>query len=359
MHRPAAIRFIPLLALLLVPACSEPRAPLGVVRLEPTGDTLLTPYGDVARAAVLGPGRFVVVAPQDRAVSLADFTRHRLSSFAGPSARELEQPYDLFRSGDSLYVADWLRRRLTSWSLAGALGGAHPAVDLFRGALPRARDAAGRWYFELRSPPGANGSGNRDSAAIVRAPPDMRGMDTVVRLAPPDLVEVLAEGRRRLEHRLLSGQDRWGVLPDGSVWVARVVQNRVDWLSPDGRLAEGEGLPDRVLPVTEPDREVFLSKFEPGLRSTVAQTPFAAVKPPFEDVLTDPDGILWVVKNRAIGDTIRYYQLVDRGGRHIAESSHGGLGRMLAVGDSLALVAEPFADGTRLLLFRRAAPTVE
>ena len=32
--------------------------------------------------------------------------------------------------------------------------------------------------------------------------------------------------------RALSGIDHWGVLPDGSVWVARVYENRVDWRAP-------------------------------------------------------------------------------------------------------------------------------
>jgi len=355
MHHRVRSRPIVLLSLLLAAACPEPRAPLQVIRLELSGDTVLTPYGDVSEAVQVAPDQFIVLAPQDRAVTLADLRRHRIAPFAGRAARELEQPYDIFRSGDSLYVADWLRRRLTAWSLTGQPAGSLPAVDRFRGAIPRARDAEGRWYFELRPLPGPDGSGNRDSAAIVRTSPSLEGEDTVARLAPPDLVEVVSDGRRRLERRLLSGQDRWGVLPDGRVWVARVGTSRVDWRGSDGRFIQGQDLPDRVLPVTEADREVFLARFEPALRPTVSQIPFAAVKPPFDDALTDPDGIVWVVKNRAIGDTVRHYQLVNQDGRQIGEASHTGLGRLLAVGDSLALVGEPFAEGTRLLLFRRAA----
>jgi hypothetical protein len=61
---------------------------------------------------------------------------------------------------------------------------------------------------------------------------------------------------------------------------------------------------------------------------------------------------VWLVKNRAIGDTTRNYQLVDRTGHLVREASHPGLGRVLALGDGLALVGEPFANGVRLLLFR-------
>ena len=41
-------------------------------------------------------------------------------------------------------------------------------------------------------------------------------------------------------------------------------------------------LPDRVLEVTQYDRELFYRKFPPELRATAERLPFAAVKPPFE-----------------------------------------------------------------------------
>ena len=209
--------------------CRSSQIPAASWRLEPTGDTVLTPYGDIANAVWLDDQRWGVVAPQDRAVGLADFSRKTLSRFGGTEARQLEQPFELFRSGDSIYVDDWQRRRVTHWSLTGSLGGASPALDTLRGALPRARDAAGRWYFELRPPPGRNGRGNLDSGAVVRTGPDFSGPDTIAHLTPFDMVEIVSDGRQRMERRLLSGQDRWGILPDGALWLARVLPNRVDW----------------------------------------------------------------------------------------------------------------------------------
>jgi hypothetical protein len=334
---------------LVVATCAPATPPAETLRLVPAGDTVLTPYGDVTDAAWLDGNRWVVIAPQDRAVSVADLVRRKLSPFAGSRAKELEQPFHLFRSGDSVYVADWQRRRLTAWSLAGSLGGRLPAVDALRGALPRARDAQGNWYFELRAPPGRDGGGNRDSAAIVRTRGDLTNADTIARLAPLDLAEVISEGRRRLERRLLSGQDRWGVLPDGSLWIARVSQNRVDWRDPSGAVRRGHELPDPVLPVTENDRQLFLRKFDATLRPTVSQIPFVAIKPPFENAFTGPDGLVWLVKNRAIGDTLRRYQLIDRNGQLVGTAAHHGLGQLLALGEGHGVVAEPFEGGVRLL----------
>jgi hypothetical protein len=338
-----------LAAVLVIAGCSPAAPPAETIQLLPTGDTLLTPYGDITDAAWLEGDSWVVIAPQDRTVSLADLGKRRLSPFGGARAKELEQPFHVFRSGDTIRVADWQRRRLTGWSLDGGFGGVIPAMDALRGALPRARDAAGNWYFELRPSPGLDGSGNRDSATIIRTRPDLTGADTIARLAPFDLAEVISEGRRRLERRLLSGQDRWGVLPDGSLWVARVSQNRVDWRDPAGTVHQGQRLPDLVLPVTENDRQLFLQKFEAALRPTVSQIPFVAIKPPFDNAFAVPDGLVWLVKNRAIGDSLRTYQLIDRTGRLVRTATHPGFGRILAIGEGIALVGEPFAGGVRLL----------
>lgn len=357
MQSPISSRFILLLtAAALAAGCGSEQPQAETLRLEPVGDTLLTPYGDITDAAWLGGSNWALIAPQDRAVSSASLSTRKLAPFAGAKSKELEQPFHLFRAGDSIYVADWQRRRLTAWSLDGKLGGASPAVSALRGALPRARDAQGNWYFELRPPPGPDGSGNRDSAAIVRTKPDFTQGDTIARLAPLELAEVMSEGRVRLERRLLSGQDRWGVLPDGSLWIARVGQNRVDWREANGAIHRGRELPDAVLPVTQNDRDLFLNKFESALRPTVAQIPFVVIKPPFDNAFSAPDGTVWLVKNRAIGDTLRHYQLIDRKGHLIRTADHAGFGRILAVGEGVAVVGESFEGGVRLLNYRMPAP---
>lgn len=349
---------IVLAAAALATGCGTASPVAGPIRLVALADTLLTPYGDITDAAWLGGSRWAVIAPQDQAVMTASLDTRKLAPFAEVRSRELQQPFHLFRAGDSIYVADWQRRQLTSWSLDGKPGRAVPAVDGLRGALPRARDARGNWYFELRPAPGPDGAGNRDSAAIVRTAPDLTGADTIARLAPLELAEVTSDGRRRLERRLLSGQDRWGVLSDGSLWIARVGQNRVDWRDSTGTIHQGRELPDAVLPVTENDRQLFLNKFEPALRPTVSQIPFVVIKPPFDNAFAAPDGMVWLVKNRAIGDTLRHYQLINREGRLAGTAAHPGFGRILALGEDVALVGEPFEGGVRLLDFRKPAPAM-
>ena len=152
---------------------------------------------------------------------------------------------------------------------------------------------------------------------------------------------MVGEAGRRFERRVFSGLDRWGVLPDGSLWVARVYDNRVDWRSPDGTWVRGEPLPDRVLEVTRYDRELFLRRFPPELRRTAQDLPFAAIKPPFEAGLTGSAGEVWLEKSRAPADSARRYHVVNRRGRLVREVRLPGQGRIIALGQGTALVAEP------------------
>jgi hypothetical protein len=187
--------------------------------------------------------------------------------------------------------------------------------------------------------------------------PEFERLDTVARLAPLDLAEVMGDAGRRFEQRALSGEDHWGVTPDGWVWVARVSKNRVDWRSPTGEWEEGDALPDRVLEVTQYDRELFYRKFPPELRATAERLPFAAVKPPFEAAFTSPAGTVWLEKSRAPADSSRRYHEVDRKGHLIREIRVPGPGRIVAVCADAVLVAERVTNGTRFIGFTVPRPT--
>jgi hypothetical protein len=217
--------------------------------------------------------------------------------------------------------------------------------------LPRDRDSAGRYYLELRPQPGPDGQGNRDSAVVVRASPALDRADTLARLAPLDIAEVTGDAGRRFERRVFSGTDQWGAGPDGSLWVARVYENRVDWRDSSGKWTRGEPLPDRVLEVTRYDRELFLRRFPAELRTTAEQLPFAAVKPPFEAGLAGPADEVWLEKSRAPIDSSRRYHVVDRQGQLREEIRVPGRGRIIAVAPGAVLVAEPARGGARLLRF--------
>jgi hypothetical protein len=337
------------LGLVLLAACSAPTPAAPKLDLAPPTDTLHAPFHDAAGAVWLGPGRWALVSEGDGVVGLVDFPGRRIAPLGGAGTRELKNPFALFRSADSLWVADWGLRRLTVWSPDGRLGRSVPAADATRGALPRMRDVEGRFYVSISSPPGRDGAGSRDSAVVVRTAPDFSRIDTLARLAPLDIAEVEGDAGRRFERRVFSGADQWGALPDGSLWVARVYQNRVDWRDPAGRWTAGHPLPDRVLEVTRADRELFLRTFPPELRSTAEQLPFAPIKPPFEAGFTSADGLVWLQKSRSVVDSAGSWHVVDRRGHLVREIRLRGFGRILAAAAGAALAIEPDSAGLRVL----------
>jgi hypothetical protein len=335
-------------AALLATACGEKPPPAPTVTLASTADTIQTALTELTAGAWLGDHRWAVLAAPDDQAAVVDDAAGKVVRLG--NAKELPHPATLFRVGDTLFVGDWGLRRTTRWTLEGRFAGAEPVSDAMRGALPRAGDASGHFYIEATPRPGPDGQGNRDSAAVVRT---MAGhaADTVARLAPLDIAEVTGDAGRRFERRVFSGVDQWGALPDGALWVGRVYDNRVDWRDPAGKWTRGQPLPDRVLEVTRYDRELFLRRFPPELRTTAEQLPFAPVKPPFEAGLTGPTGEVWLEKSRAPADSSRRYHRVDRAGRLREEIRVPGRGRIIAVASDAVLVAEPSRDGVRLLRF--------
>ena len=333
----------------LLVSCGDPEPDAPAVELSTSGDTVNTRDSDVTGAAWLGGPRWAVLAAPNETAGIADFSTGKIIPLDAQHPDDLRSPTTLFVAEDSLFVGDWGLRRTTVWTLEGRLVRSFPTSDAVRGSLPQARDSLGRFYADLYPRPGSDGSGNRDSAAILRVDRTFTRADTIARLAPLDIAEVIGDAGRRFERRVFGGVDRWGALPDGSLWVARVYENRVDWRAPDGSWSRGDALPDRVLEVTRYDRELFIQGFPPELRATAQQLPFAPIKPPFEAAFTSTTGQVWLEKSRAPTDSVRTYHVVDRQGRLARQVRVRGQGRILAVGDNAALVAERTPDGTRLL----------
>jgi hypothetical protein len=334
---------------LLLTACSASKPAAPPLVLAPPTDTVVTPLADAAGAVWLGKDRWALVSDGGGLVGIVDFSAHSVKRLGGPKSPELKNPFAVFRSDDRLWVADWGLQRLTAWTFDGQLVAKVPAPEATRGALARVRDAQGRLYVPVMPLSGPDGSGNRDSAVIVRITPDLSRTDTVARLAPLDVAEVEGEAGRRFERRVFSGTDQWGALPDGSVWVARVYHNRVDWRDPAGHWKSGDPLPDRVLEVTRADREMFVRTFPPELRSSAEQLPFSPVKAPFLSGFTSADGLVWLEKSRAVFDSTGSWHVVDRDGHLVREIRLPGFSRILAAGPGAALAVESDSGRVRAL----------
>jgi hypothetical protein len=350
---PTLTRSLPALVALALAACGgEPPPPPPVFVADSVADTLVVPVVDVATAVPRSDGSWALLAPMEGEIHVADFAADTVTLHAGISKEEVPGATALMHVGDTIVVGDWGLRRFTSWVPDGRRVDAVPTPEPLRGAFPRARDAAGQWYFELLPNPGRDGSGNLDSLAIVRSDALLTRFDTVAKLAPIDHAEVERDGAMRWEAMPLAGRDYWGVQPDGTVWIVRRMRNFVEWLPPGGGEAvRSPGLPDPVYTVEEMDRQIWLRRYEEVYRTQVRGVRFAMIKPPVEGAFAGAEGRLWLFKSAPALDSVRSFQVVDSTGvRAVVQVPSRG--KALGITATHILMGEEFPEGIRLLRYR-------
>jgi hypothetical protein len=228
-------------------------------------DTVFTPYVNVPVGTWLGGTRWVVVSNDAAEAAVVDFASKSKIVLGGKKAgqTEIRNPVTVFVSNDTIWVTDWSLGRATLWTASGQPAGIVSSPPELRGALPFARDAAGQLYYEIRPNAGRDGSGNRDSAAIVRQVPVPARFDTVGKLSPFDLAEVQDAAGPALR---AAGLQRSGSLGSAA---RRIALDRAGLPElrgverPVGKELKGVDLPDRVIEVTMTDRDQFIQQF-PG-----------------------------------------------------------------------------------------------
>ncbi len=338
-------------ALLAIVACSAPKAPATVIPVAATADTLVVPAVDITTAVARSDGRWTLLATVESQLFVADFAAKTVKPFPGITKADVPHPLTLFGAGESIIVGDWGLRRATEWSPVGQRLNAWPAPDALHGSLPRARDAAGQWYFRISPDPKLDGSGLLDSAAVVRGNAELTHFDTLARLAPPELVQVAGISGMHYQRRTMGGDDAWGVLPNGTLWVARVFQNYIEWHRPGAKKVENSPrYPDMVLTNSEMDREIYVHRFPEDQRDNVRVLPNSPVKPPFEHVFATPDGRMWLSKSDTALAPVRHFHVVDSTGVlfNVAVPSRGFA---LGVDGNYILMGEEFPGGIRLLRY--------
>ncbi|MBM4187993.1 MAG: hypothetical protein FJ206_11865 [Gemmatimonadetes bacterium] len=318
-------------------------------------DTLVVGWAQIPEAAWLGGQRWVLVGADHDVVAVADFGAKTVQPLGGAKNPEIGKPYGVFTIGDTAFVADWGKSRLSIWTGAGQLVGSVPAPAGTRGILPKGRDAAGQYYFEIPPIAGPDGSGLRDSSLLIRSNSTLTEFDTIAGLAPFDVAEITEQRGKRFERMIFSGNDWWGVRPDGMLWIARVRRNEVSHFV-GGKEKRGERLPDPVLDVTRADREQYVNTFPEELRPMAEKLPFAPFKANFERGFGTPEGLIWLRKSKAAVDSVRRYQVVDTEGRLRRVFTAVGAGVIVAASAESALWAEQFRGGVRLMELRLPAP---
>jgi hypothetical protein len=159
-----------------------------------------------------------------------------------------------------------------------------------------------------------------DSIPVLRLTLSGPAVDTVARLSSPEYGDAIFGEDVQQAAKVFAPNDFFGVLPDGTAWVARARVNRVDWRSADGTWTRGEPRPYSKVPVTAADKERVLAQVrQQGKQFGMPQDlrivyPFAETKPPFEFALGRPSGEVWLQRPRKDEGAALVYDIYDRKG---------------------------------------------
>lgn len=331
--------------LLFVAACGGAPAPtVPSTTLTGATDSLTIRDLDISGAVPLGDDRWAILSQFSNVVRVIDWG-HRAVRPLGRPGVDYVHPSAITAVGGTLYVTDWGKRRLTAWGPDGRLALAIEAPPELGGLLPTARDADAWLYVEARG-------GQLDSGSVLRWRVGAAHPDTVARLAPYTMQEVNGPQGRRLVRQIYSGNDIWGVLPSGAVWVARVSGNRLDLRDTTGHWHRGPGLPDPIYPVTRFDKDYFVDGFPEDQRPMAGALPFAPVKAPFDGAFVEDDSIIWLQSSRSLTDSIRTYKVLDRDGAYAREVRVKNARRILGARGGTILVAEQLEPGKGFKVLR-------
>jgi hypothetical protein len=227
-------------------------------------------------------------------------------------------------AGDTVALVDFSGLRTTLWSEDGRALGVLPIVEVAGKAPVLVYDTVGNGYkVDYQAILGGTEPGRvvrPDSVPVLRIGLRSGRVDTVANLAFPEYGDAVFGEQTQQAAKVFAPNDFFGVLPNGTAWLARGHENRVDWRAPGGEWTSGTSHDYAKLPVTQADRDRVLAQVrEHGKQFGMPQDlpiqyPFADTKPPFDFALGRPTGEVWLQRPRARDDAPYTYDIFDRKG---------------------------------------------
>lgn len=303
------------LALVALVACgrSHRSTQFSEVRLD-SAEASIGGLGYVGTLAELPDGQLVVPQPGGPAVLVVNLDDQSIDTLgrAGDGPGEYRVPTVALVYHSRPGIVDPQQQRITWWNRDGTADST-TTIPVLPSWTIRA-DTLGYLYAEQPSTAGfivqgqeIDTTGVKDSTRLYRIHPPDAGQDTVGRLYEVGWAVVkFRDGVTRMR-RLYESGDQWGVLPDGSLWILRGQQNRVDRRTPDGKWTIGVPRPWTPIKTTKADRQYLAGRFIPA--SDSVEHPMVDVKGPFQDAVAADDGEVWARLNAPAGDSVTRYEL--------------------------------------------------
>jgi hypothetical protein len=295
-------------------------------------------FGALSNVVELSDGRVVFADTKGKLFLRGDFKSGRVDTLGrrvdslgiGSAAGHYKFPgWVAHLAGDTVALVDFSALRTTLWNEAG-----QPlrvlALQRVSGNTPvLLYDTLGHGYkIDYQAVLGGGEPGRAirpDSIPVLRLALAEQSVDTVAQLSSPEYGDAIFGEEVQQAAKVFAPNDFFGVLPDGTAWVARARLNRVDWRAPDGTWTRGEPRDYARVPVTEADKQRVLAQVrQQGKQYGMPQDlrvvyPFAETKPPFEHALGRPGGEVWLQRPRASEDAPLTYDVWNRKGKWTRE----------------------------------------
>ena len=323
-------------------------------------------FGQLSNVVELDSGRVVFTDTRDKLFLAAAFGSGKLDTLgkrvdtlhADGAPGEYKFPGWVARlAGDTVALVDFSALRTTLWNEKG-----QPlrvlAIGPVAGTAPvLVYDTMGHGYkidYQTMLNPEPGQTTRPDSVPVLRI--QLRGgkVDTVARLSAPEFGEALFGEQKQQAAKVFAPNDFFGVLANGTAWVARGRDNRVDWRAPDGSWRRGTSRKYTGQPVTQADKDRVLTQVrEQGKQYGMPQDlpiqyPFAETKPPFDFALGRPNGEVWLQRPRTQEDAALVYDVYNGQGAWQREVSFPTGASLAGFGESGAIYASVKSeDGTK------------
>jgi hypothetical protein len=321
--------FIGTLVVAVTLACSAAESQSGLA-LEAR---LPSSYGMLSNVVELSNGRVVFTDTKNKLFLSADLATGKVDTL-GKRVDTLPQsaPAGHYRfpgwvahlAGDTVALVDFSAIRTTRWNEQGQPLDVLP-IRVVSGETPvLLYDTVGHGYkidYQAILGGGEPGRSLRpDSIPVLRINLKSGMTDTIAHLATPEYGDATFGEQIQQAAKVFAPNDHFGVLPDGTAWVARGGKNRVDWRSADGKWSRGAARAHTKIPVTQADKDRVLAQVrEQGKQFGMPQDlpityPFAETKPPFDFALGRQNGEVWLQRPRAQEEAALVYDVVNRQG---------------------------------------------
>jgi hypothetical protein len=291
-------------------------------------------FGQLSNVVELADGRVAFADTRNKLFFIADLGAGKLDTLGtrvdsiSPSA-----PPDQYKfpgwvahlAGDTIALVDFSAVRTTLWNEQGKPLGVLELPPVAGKTPVLAYDQVGHGYkidYQAVLGGGEPGAAVRpDSIAVLRIGLVDRRVDTVARLAAPEYGQARFGEQVQEAAKVFAPNDFFGVLPNGTAWVARGRENRVDWRSPEGGWRLGRHHDFTPQAVTQADRDRVLAQVrEQGKQFGMPQElqieyPFADNKPAFDFALGRPEGEVWLQRPRTQESAPLTYDIFDSTGK--------------------------------------------